>query len=97
MDGRELNLIRVHTSSYEYILVPTNLYDGHQDELVMAIGVYDLAMSTYRRSLQRLGDSSLAVTLPKEWCDEYELEKGTEVVLRETDDGCLEFIPPGRE
>jgi phosphate uptake regulator len=43
--------------------------------------------------VQRLGPSTLAMTLPAEWAQEYEVEKGDEVSLRLGSKGMLTVMP----
>jgi phosphate uptake regulator len=45
------------------------------------------------RKVQRLGPSTLAMTLPAEWADEYDVEKGDEVTLRLGGKGTLTVLP----
>ena len=45
------------------------------------------------RKVQRLGPSTLAMTLPAEWAQEYEVEKGDEVSLRLGSKGMLTVMP----
>ena len=45
------------------------------------------------RKVQRLGPSTLAMTLPTEWAQEYEVEKGDEVSLRLGSKGMLTVMP----
>jgi phosphate uptake regulator len=45
------------------------------------------------RKVQRLGPSTLAMTLPAEWTQEYSVEKGDEVSLRMDGNGPLTVIP----
>ena len=45
------------------------------------------------RKVQRLGPSTLAMTLPAEWAQEYDVEKGDEVSLRMGGKGTLTVMP----
>jgi phosphate uptake regulator len=45
------------------------------------------------RKVQRLGPSTLAMTLPAEWASEYDVEKGDEVSLRLGGKGTLTVLP----
>jgi len=45
------------------------------------------------RKVQRLGPSTLAMTLPAEWTQEYGVEKGDEVLLRPGGNGPLTVLP----
>jgi phosphate uptake regulator len=45
------------------------------------------------RKVQRLGPSTLAMTLPAEWATEYEVEKGDEVSLRIGGKGTVTVLP----
>jgi len=45
------------------------------------------------RKVQRLGPSTLAMTLPAEWAQEYDVEKGDEVSLRLGSKGMLTVMP----
>jgi phosphate uptake regulator len=45
------------------------------------------------RKVQRLGPSTLAMTLPAEWTQEYSVEKGDEVSLRLDGNGPLTVLP----
>ena len=45
------------------------------------------------RKVQRLGPSTLAMTLPAEWAQEYHVEKGDEVSLRLGGKGTLTVMP----
>jgi phosphate uptake regulator len=45
------------------------------------------------RKVQRLGPSTLAMTLPAEWAEEYDVEKGDEVSLRLGGKGTLTVMP----
>ena len=45
------------------------------------------------RKVQRLGPSTLAMTLPAEWAKEYDVEKGDEVSLRMGGKGTLTVLP----
>lgn len=45
------------------------------------------------RKVQRLGPSTLAMTLPAEWAQEYDVEKGDEVSLRLGGKGTLTVMP----
>jgi len=45
------------------------------------------------RKVQRLGPSTLAMTLPAEWAGEYDVEKGDEVSLRLGGKGTLTVMP----
>jgi len=47
------------------------------------------------RKVQRLGPSTLAMTLPAEWASEYDVEKGDEVTLRMGGKGTLTVLPAG--
>jgi phosphate uptake regulator len=45
------------------------------------------------RKVQRLGPSTLAMTLPAEWAKENEVNKGDEVSLRMGGKGTLTVLP----
>lgn len=45
------------------------------------------------RKVQRLGPSTLAMTLPAEWAQEYDVEKGDEVSIRLGGKGTLTVMP----
>ncbi|SDK09019.1 Phosphate uptake regulator [Halovenus aranensis] len=45
------------------------------------------------RKVQRLGPSTLAMTLPAEWAGEYDVEKGDEVSIRLGGKGTLTVLP----
>ncbi|MFB6129820.1 MAG: PhoU domain-containing protein [Salinigranum sp.] len=45
------------------------------------------------RKVQRLGPSTLAMTLPAEWAKEYDVEKGDEVSIRMGGKGTLTVLP----
>jgi len=45
------------------------------------------------RKVQRLGPSTLAMTLPAEWAQEYDVEKGDEVSLRIGGKGTVTVLP----
>ncbi len=45
------------------------------------------------RKVQRLGPSTVAMTLPAEWANEYDVEKGDEVSLRTGANGTMIVIP----
>ena len=45
------------------------------------------------RKVQRLGPSTLAMTLPAEWAREQDVEKGDEVTVRESSKGTLTITP----
>ncbi len=45
------------------------------------------------RKVQRLGPSTLAMTLPAEWASEHGVEKGDEVSLRTSGKGTLTVMP----
>jgi len=45
------------------------------------------------RKVQRLGPSTLAMTLPAKWADKQHVEKGDEVTLRESGKGTIAVIP----
>jgi len=45
------------------------------------------------RKVQRLGPSTLAMTLPAEWASAHDVEKGDEVSLRVGDKGALTVMP----
>ncbi|AGN01774.1 hypothetical protein L593_09145 [Salinarchaeum sp. Harcht-Bsk1] len=45
------------------------------------------------RKVQRLGPSTLAMTLPAEWAGEHNVEKGDEVSLRTSGKGTLTVLP----
>jgi phosphate uptake regulator len=45
------------------------------------------------RKVQRLGPSTLAMTLPAKWAEEYDVEKGDEVSLRLGGKGTLTVMP----
>ncbi|MHA1712254.1 MAG: PhoU domain-containing protein [Candidatus Freyarchaeota archaeon] len=45
------------------------------------------------RKVQRLGYSTLVVSLPKEWCDEVGIKRGDEVLLEREEDGSLRIFP----
>ncbi|MCQ4334552.1 phosphate uptake regulator PhoU [Natronomonas sp. F2-12] len=45
------------------------------------------------RKVQRLGPSTLAMTLPAEWASDQDVEKGDEVSLREGSKGTLTVMP----
>lgn len=45
------------------------------------------------RKVQRLGPSTLAMTLPAEWAQEYDVEKGDEVSIRFGGKGTLTVMP----
>ncbi|WP_440006238.1 PhoU domain-containing protein [Halomicrococcus sp. SG-WS-1] len=45
------------------------------------------------RKVQRLGPSTLAMTLPAEWASEHDVEKGDEVSLRFSEKGSLTVLP----
>jgi len=45
------------------------------------------------RKVQRLGPSTLAMTLPAEWAQEYGVEKGDEVTIRRGGKGSLTVMP----
>jgi len=45
------------------------------------------------RKVQRLGPSTLAMTLPAEWAQEHDVEKGDEVTLRAGGKGTLTVMP----
>jgi len=44
------------------------------------------------RKVQRLGPSTLAMTLPAEWASEHDVEKGDEVSLRMGGKGTLTVL-----
>ncbi|MFB6137890.1 MAG: PhoU domain-containing protein [Halobacteriaceae archaeon] len=46
------------------------------------------------RKVQRLGPSTLAMTLPAEWSREFDVEKGDEVTIRQSGKGTLTVTPP---
>ena len=52
---------------------------------------------TFRRRVQLVGGSALAITLPKAWAKKYGIEPGTEINLFLEVDGCLKICPPGFE
>ena len=45
------------------------------------------------RKVQRLGPSTIAMTLPAEWASEYSVEKGDEVALRTGGNGTMIVMP----
>ena len=45
------------------------------------------------RKVQRLGPSTVAMTLPAEWAEEYSVEKGDEVALRTGGNGTMIVMP----
>ncbi len=45
------------------------------------------------RKIQRLGPSTLAMTLPAAWAKEYDVEKGDEVTIRQSGKGTLTVTP----
>ncbi|MDG5817326.1 phosphate uptake regulator PhoU [Natronococcus sp. A-GB7] len=45
------------------------------------------------RKVQRLGPSTLAMTLPAEWASEHDVEKGDEVTIRTSGKGTLTVMP----
>ncbi|ELY52133.1 phosphate uptake regulator PhoU [Natronococcus jeotgali] len=45
------------------------------------------------RKVQRLGPSTLAMTLPAEWAGEHDVEKGDEVTIRTSGKGTLTVMP----
>ena len=45
------------------------------------------------RKVMQLGRSSLVVSLPKEWVDQYELVKGDELIFEARGDGSLGIYP----
>src|SRR6056297_2450751 len=45
------------------------------------------------RKVQRLGPSTLAMTLPAEWAKEHNVEKGDEVTIRMGGKGTLTVLP----
>ncbi|WP_042665658.1 phosphate uptake regulator PhoU [Haloferax sp. ATB1] len=45
------------------------------------------------RKVQRLGPSTLAMTLPAEWAKEHNVEKGDEVTIRTSGKGTLTVLP----
>ena len=45
------------------------------------------------RKVQRLGPSTLAMTLPAEWAKEHNVDKGDEVSLRMGGKGTLTVLP----
>lgn len=48
------------------------------------------------RKVQKLGSSTLAVTLPLTWAREYGVDKGDEVVLQESSNGVITVTPGDR-
>ena len=45
------------------------------------------------RKVQRLGPSTLAMTLPAEWAQKHDVNKGDEASLRMGGEGTLTVIP----
>jgi len=45
------------------------------------------------RKVQKVGHSTLTVSLPRDWVDQVGLKQGNVVTLRRTDDGCLRLVP----
>ncbi|MFW6265259.1 MAG: AbrB/MazE/SpoVT family DNA-binding domain-containing protein, partial [Halanaeroarchaeum sp.] len=45
------------------------------------------------RKVQRLGPSTLAMTLPAEWARQQDVEKGDAVTVRESSKGTLTITP----
>jgi len=50
-----------------------------------------------RRKLQKVGRSTLSLTLPKEWVDKVSARPGDEVALEINPDGSITIIPGGME
>jgi|YelNatPaOPRAMG01_1025707.scaffolds.fasta_scaffold20477_2 phosphate uptake regulator len=50
----------------------------------------------YVRRIQRVGYSSLSVSLPKRWAKSWGLDKGSRVIIRELPDGTLLLAPESR-
>ena len=45
------------------------------------------------RKVQKVGHSTLTVSLPRDWVEQVGLKQGNVVSLRRTDDGCLRLVP----
>ena len=45
------------------------------------------------RKVQKVGHSTLTVSLPRDWVDQVGLKQGNVVTLKRTDDGCLRLVP----
>lgn len=45
------------------------------------------------RKVQKVGHSTLTVSLPRDWVEQVGLKQGDVVTLRRTDDGCLRLLP----
>ena len=45
------------------------------------------------RKVQKVGHSTLTVSLPRDWVEQVGLKQGNVVTMRRTDDGCLRLIP----
>jgi phosphate uptake regulator len=45
------------------------------------------------RKVQKVGHSTLTVSLPRDWVEQVGLKQGNVVTLRRTDDGCLRLVP----
>ena len=43
--------------------------------------------------MQKVGHSTLTVSLPRDWVEQVGLKRGNVVTLRRTDDGCLRLVP----
>ncbi|MEM3226367.1 MAG: AbrB/MazE/SpoVT family DNA-binding domain-containing protein, partial [Saccharolobus sp.] len=44
------------------------------------------------RKVQRLGSSSLFITLPKKWINKWGIKPGDKVILEALDDGSLRLV-----
>jgi len=45
------------------------------------------------RKVQKVGHSTLTVSLPRDWVEQVGLKQGDVVTLRRTDNGCLRLVP----
>jgi phosphate uptake regulator len=49
------------------------------------------------RKLQKTGGSTYIISLPKTWVAQYNLDKGSPLILSEEEDGSLSILPPESE
>jgi phosphate uptake regulator len=55
--------------------------------------VHDTKLSEETRKLQFTGGSTYIISLPKRWVDQNQLEKGSEIKVRQEEGGVLSIIP----
>jgi len=63
--------------------------NDHQRHVIPSRGVSLMEI----RKVQKVGHSTLTVSLPRDWVEQVGLKQGDVVTLRRTDDGCIRLLP----